>query len=423
MRIRVIIAGVSCVAALGAPSALAVEAQPLPRRDGVVVAWQPTTTAAVVVTGDRRVYVIHTLRKVAPGTRVRVEGVKWGRPTAGIKWSVAPQGIKWGIKWAKNGTYQSRLTRTGTATTTSLRGTVIRRSARAVAVSVRGATIVIPTSRGAVWLPGGTRLNATDVGRLGTIVRVSIAFGPSGRAIARRITLVAPPSANAQIPVAGRVISVEPTTRSITVRAGTAALPVDIVLTVPSAIDLAVYPVGAQVAARFVQSANGTLSVTELSRNANFDQADSTAIAVNESRARGASAAAGAGAGNGPPPGAGNGPPPGAGNGPPPGAQRGGPKDTPLAAEVAAAAEDLRVRWDAARANGLIPGTGLFTANRNRLIRIGAWIGAGDAESATAELTSFVERLHEEPAGQIDPVFADEAECAAMALRTRLLED
>ena len=61
----------------------------------------------VVVTPTGRMMAIHSLRKLSPGTRVRVDGIKWGAPLAGIKWGVQPAGIKWGIKWAKNGTFAS----------------------------------------------------------------------------------------------------------------------------------------------------------------------------------------------------------------------------------------------------------------------------------------------------------------------------
>jgi len=43
------------------------------------------------------------------GTRVTLTGIKWGTPIKGIKWARQPKGIKWGIKWGRNGTYQSAI--------------------------------------------------------------------------------------------------------------------------------------------------------------------------------------------------------------------------------------------------------------------------------------------------------------------------
>jgi hypothetical protein len=370
-------AGCAGIAAI-APSALAVEAQPLPRRDGVVVAWQARTATAVVVTGDRRVYAVHALRRVTPGTRVRVDGIKWGRPTAGIKWSVAPQGIKWGIKWAKNGTYQSRLTRTGTATTTSLRGTVIRRFPRAVAVSVRGATIVIPTTRGAVWLPGGKVQNATtELGRLGATVDVRVGFTSTGRAVARGVTEIAPPIPSARIPLAGKIVAVDPVARAITVRSGTVAFPLDLIVEVPAAFDLGLYPVGSQIAGRIAEAPapQQTLHAVELSLNGSFAQADSPVTSVSS---------------------------------------------PPADPAHVAAATSLKDRWLAARAGGWIPNDGLFTANLNRLERLGFLIVVSDKEKAVKEIDQFVMKLQSGGPAAIDPGFKTEAEAAAAALKAQL---
>ncbi len=281
---RTIIAGLGVSAFVAVPIAIAVEGRPLPRRDGVVVAWQARSATAVVVTGDQRVYAIHALRRVTPGARVRVQGIKWGAPTSGIKWTVAPSGIKWGIQRARNGSFQSRLTRLGTASTMSLRGTVVRRfGTRGLAVSIRGATFVIPMTRGAVWLPAGKRQNATgQLGQFGATVRVQIAFGRGGRVSTRRIVEVQPPVQNRPVPVSGRMIAVDPAARTITVQSGTTTFALPLVINVPASIDLAAYPVGSQIAGQIVQAPapQTTLHAVELSRNESFAAADSPATTI-----------------------------------------------------------------------------------------------------------------------------------------------
>lgn len=365
-------------AAVLAPPAFAVDAQPLPRRDGVVVAWQAKTGTAVVVTGDRRVYAVHTLRRVTPGSRVRVDGVKWGTPTSGIKWSVAPRGITWGIKWARNGTYQSRLTRTGTATTTSLRGTVIRRYPRAVAVSVRGATIMIPTTRGAVWLPGGKIQNGTtELGQLGARVVVQLGFTSTGRAVGRGVIQIAPPTPSARLPLSGKIVAVDAAARTIVVRSGTVAFPLDLTVEVPATFDLALYPVGSQIAGRIAQAPapQTTVHAVELSLNGTFAQADSPVTSV---------------------------------------------ATPPANPAHVAAATSLKDKWLAGRTGGLISNDGVFTANLNRLERLGFLIGVSDKEKAVKELDQFVQLLKAGGQPAIEPAFRAEVEAAAADLKTQL---
>jgi hypothetical protein len=376
---RTIIAGLGVSASLAVPIALAVEGRPLPRRDGVVVAWQARSSTAVVVTGDQRVYAVHALRRVTPGTRVRVQGIKWGTPTSGIKWTVAPYGIKWGIRQARNGSFQSSLTRLGTASTMSLRGTVVRRfGTRGLAVSIRGATFVIPMTRGAVWLPTGKRQNATgQLGQFGATVRVQIAFGRGGRVSTRRITELQPPVANRPVPVAGRVIAFDAAAHTITVQSGATGFTLPLVVDVPANVDLTAYPVGSQVAGQIVQAPapQTTLHAVELSRNETFAAADSpvTTIAV--------------------------------------------PAPNPA---LVAASNELLTRWLNGRAGGLVPNEGLFMAQHNRLQRVAFLIGISDVERAIKELDSFDRRFKNTPAGEVDPAFQATMVSQADALRAAL---
>lgn len=398
MRSRLVMAGLAGTALVATPSALGVDAAPLAVRDGVVVAWQSTSKTAVVVAANQRVYTVHSLRRMRPGTRVRVEGIKWGAPTAGIKWSVAPRGIKWGIKLAKNGTYQSRLTALGTATTASLRGRVVRRyGGRAVAVGVRGATVIVPLTRGAVWLPSGkVQKSAAPLGAFGSTVTVRLGLG-GGRAVARGVTQLAPPVPNVAVPVAGRIVAADATARALTVRAGTVAFPLDVTISVPAAVDLGLYPVGSVLASQIVAASDGRLRPVELSLNGSFSQADSpaTSVTLDPNASPGTTPAP---------------PPPGGGGTPPPP----GPA-------VIALATKLKNDWVAARGAGLIPGNGLYTSNLQRVERIEELVTAANVVEAVIEIDAFVARLDGGPAGEIDAVFKAQIASDAGTLRARLL--
>lgn len=380
VKTRIVLVAVVASAMVAVPVASAVDGAPLPRRDGVVVAWQARSTTAIVITGDQRAYAIHTLRRIAPGSRVRVEGIKWGTPTSGIKWSVTPSGIKWGIQRAANGSYQSRLTRlTGGATTMSLRGTVVRRfDRRGVVVSVRGGTFVIPL-RGAVWLPSGKRTNATTtLGQFGAAVTIRVSFDAKGRAFTRRVIETAPPSPTPTVPVSGRITAVDLAARTLTVQAGSTAFPVALTISVPSTVDLANYPVGSQIAATVMQAAapDTTIAVRALSLNRTFAQADSpvTSIVI--------------------------------------------PAPNPL---HVAAINDLKSRWLAGRAQGSVPNTGVFTSEQNRLSRVAFLINVGDKTKAISELEQFDKKLRNAAMDIITTTFRDEVMAAATVLRAQLL--
>ena len=397
MRSRLVLAGLAATTLVAAPSAMGVDARPLPSRNGVVVAWQAASKTAVVVTTNRRVYTVHSLRRVRPGTRVRVDGIKWGAPTSGIKWSVAPRGIKWGIRFARNGTYQSRLTTLGGATTTSLRGKVVRRyGRRAVAVGIRGATVILPLTRGAVWLPSGkVQKSRAPLGAFGSTVVVRLGFA-RGRAVARGVTQIAPPVSSAPVPVSGRIVAASAMSRSLTVRAGTVAFPLDVTIAIPPAVDIGLYPVGSVLASQIITATDGSLRPVELSLNGSFGQADSatTSVTVDPTTA-----------GTTPTP-----PPPGGGGSPP----APGP-------DVIAMATSLKDQWITAHTNGLIPGNGLYTSNRNRLERIEVLVTAGNAAEAILELDAFTARLDAGTTGEIDPIFKAQIAVDAAALRARLV--
>ena len=369
------------------PAASAVEGAPLPRRDGVVVAWQARSHVAVVVTGDQRVYAVHALRKVTPGTRVRVGGIKWGTPTTGVTWSTAPKGIKWGIKWGRNGTYASRLTALpGTATTLALRAVVVRRiGTRGVIVSVPGATFPIALRR-AVWLPGGgNRLNAvTPLGTFGAKVTIRVNFAANGRISTSRVVETAPAPARASAPIAGRVIAVDPAARTITVRSGTVALPALSTIEVPPDADMTLYPVDAEIASLVVNSSvPGRFFAVELSQNADFAQADSPVSTI---------------------------------------AVPGGLAIlTPPNPAFISAATNLANRWAQADIDGLIANRGMFTSERNRLNRVTADLTNGIQPWAVTELQQFEAVLTKAPASKIDPAFRDAIVAAAAALRVQLV--
>lgn len=93
------------------PIADALRVAPLQNRNGVVLTWRAHNKVAVIAQPSGKLLAIHSIRKVTPGTRVTVQGIKWGTPTRGIKWAAPGRGIKWGIKWGRNGTYQSPIRR------------------------------------------------------------------------------------------------------------------------------------------------------------------------------------------------------------------------------------------------------------------------------------------------------------------------
>ncbi len=285
MKPQFIIGGTALLALTAAGAADGASVAPLPQRDGVVVSWQAGSKTALVSTKDGRTYVIHGLRKVKPGTRVRVEGIKWGKPTRGIKWSRAPRGIKWGIKWARNGTYQSKARVIGRSNTMSLRATVVRRSGRSnVVVAVPGATVTLPLARGAVWLPNGKRtksLTRTD----GRRVMLNLRVDARGRVQIAKVRPVAANRPAPTMPVAGRVIAVDPVARTVTIR-GEGAGAVATTIALPAGADPTKITVGLQVTGVAVRDpGTGELTISTLGLNGSFTAADTIIIAPDPSAA------------------------------------------------------------------------------------------------------------------------------------------
>lgn len=277
MRIRIVaIAGAAVLGAASTP-AMGVTGTPLPSRDAVVISWEPGSRSNVLLARNGRVYVVHSLRRYRSGSRVRIWGVKWGRLGLGIKWGANPRGIKWGIRLAANGTFSSSLTRLGaTRSTMALRGIVVRRWSRRVAVSFRGSIVLLPVARGAVWLPGGTLTKAGSVGTTGSRNAFTLRFAADGTPVVTGVTQVAPPVPNASLPFAGRITSIDRVNGTIVVDATkNPAYPLVLTLTFPESMDLAAFAVGGHVAGTYALSLTGPdLFVTSISRNNSFAQAD-----------------------------------------------------------------------------------------------------------------------------------------------------
>ena len=251
--------------------------KPLPNPNGTVVNWNATSKTTVVATADKRVYVIHGLRKSSPGTRVRIQGIKWGKPTKGIKWGKAPSGIKWGIKWARNGTFRASVVRKrGKATTMSLRATVVRRvGKKGIIVSVPGATIGLPAAKRAVWIPRKTKRAKAVGGSLGMTVLVTLRVAPNGTIAMTSAREVAAPAAKPTIPFAGKIVAINPKAHTMRVQIGGNGLTSMITLAIPAGTNLSTLRVGGPVTG----TARGTnidkpLTVTTISSNASFAAAD-----------------------------------------------------------------------------------------------------------------------------------------------------
>lgn len=246
-----------------------VRVRPLPNdREGVVVDWRGRSSTAVVALRSGRLLAVHSLRRIAPGTGVRVEGIKWGTPVSGIKWSTAPQGIKWGIKLGRNGTYSSNLLRVGGSGGTPVRGVVVRRFRHGVAIGTRGGLIVV---RMAVWLPSGTkRTTAIRLPAVGDMVTTNVRFGRRGRLVGDGVRFVET-DRTAPIPVSGRVSRIATADRTVQISSvSDPAFRVVTTLGVPSTIDMSKLALGQEVAATATVTADGTLRVNEVSRNETF---------------------------------------------------------------------------------------------------------------------------------------------------------
>jgi len=268
MLALIIVAGAT-VAVPAVADLTSVAVQPLPNdRTGVVVDWRARAGTAVVALRSGRLLAIHSLRRVQPGTRVRVGGIKWGTPTSGIKWSVAPQGIKWGIKWSRNGTYSSRLNAIRRVGGTPVRGVVVQRFGGGVAIGTPGGIVVV---RMAVWLPktGHARTNALVRPVRGDTITTNVQIGRLGRLHGDGARILA--GGARVIAVSGRLSAMDIANRSIRIsNVSDPSYPVHTNLAVPSTIDMARLAIGSEVVVSAGVTPAGTMRVNQIARNETF---------------------------------------------------------------------------------------------------------------------------------------------------------
>lgn len=238
-------------------------------RTGVVVDWRARSGSAIVALRSGRLLSVHSLRRVRTGTRVRVDGIKWGTPSSGITWSATPQGIKWGIKWSRNGTYSSNLRRIGRVSRTPIRGVVLRRGGRAVAIGTPGGTVVV---RMAVWLPktGNATTNAVPLPVRGDTITTNAVIGRRGRLHGDGARIVPTPGVRS-IPVSGRLSAKSGATRTIRIsNVSDPMFPVHTKLAVPSTIDMDRLVVGREVVAKAGVAPDGSLRAETIAPNETF---------------------------------------------------------------------------------------------------------------------------------------------------------
>ena len=271
-----VIAAVAALSAI-APISEALRVAPLTTRNGVVVTWRPQNRVAIVAQPSGNLLAIHALRKVAPGTRVTVSGIKWGTPTSGIKWGTPAHGIKWGIKWGRNGSYQSglRKKKAKRAVWTPVRGPIVKRIGRkAIAVGTPGGSVVFRVSFARIQ--GHTANAIPTLPPVGATISVRVFFvGKKGIKVGRDIKYLKPPVPGASLPFAGKIRSINPATRSMVVEDDQdPAYPIRVTVKLPPEFTLTPYTVGQEIAVQGTLATGGTLALTSISPNANFDQAD-----------------------------------------------------------------------------------------------------------------------------------------------------
>jgi hypothetical protein len=334
VRKRTLVLCAAAATSVIVPIADALRIAPLRTRDGVVLTWRPQNRVAVVAQRSGKLLAIHSLRRVAPGTRVTVQGIKWGTPVAGIKWGTPGEGIKWGIKWGRNGSYQSPIrSSTKRAVWTPVRGPIVKRFGRkAIALGTRGGIVVVrlPTGRGSEGLPGQHSLNATAVPPVGALVSMRVSFAGHGIRIGRGLRYLKPPIPGAPLPVAGVVVKIDPATRTLVLLDDQdPAYPARFTVVLPAAFTIAPYHVGQSIAAEGLLGAGGTIDATLVGLNGTFSQADdpqATQILTtgNPTCPNSLDAACSLTPPGGPPP-SGGAPPPPSGSTPPPPSPPGGP--------------------------------------------------------------------------------------------------
>lgn len=277
LRHPVTLAAMAALTTLGLPALAATPttgAQPLRDRSALVVGSRERSHVVVVVTTTGRMMAIHSLRKLSPGTRVRVDGIKWGAPLAGIKWGTRPGGIKWGIKWAKNGTFASTMAVTGRASNLRVRGVVVARNRHGIVLGTRGGVAVV---RIALRMPTAPRTtHAVAAPRVGQVVKIPVTISRRGRLVGTRV--IVERTTRGAVPLAGTLTVVSRAARTIRISAGAdPAVPLDVGLAVPAAIDMGLLSTGQEVAATATVNADGTLRVAEIGPNDSFAAANDPA--------------------------------------------------------------------------------------------------------------------------------------------------
>jgi hypothetical protein len=182
---------------------------------------------------------------------------------------------------AKNGTYRSSLTDLGFVRhTMSLRAAVLYRNKRRMVVSVPGASWVIRFGRRAVWLPGPKLVNSTTPNGFGMKVKMQLKLAADGSVEITKVAQVRRPTVGAIIPVAGTVRSRNSATRQLSVAAGGPS-GVVVTVTVPTGVDLGMYPVGSEVSGTVMAGSAETEPIlTGISRNGSFPAADTAATTI-----------------------------------------------------------------------------------------------------------------------------------------------
>ncbi len=283
MRKRTLVVAAVAAVSVIAPVSDALRIAPLATRDGVVVTWRSKNKVAVVAEPNGRLRAIHSLRKVTPGARVRVQGIKWGTPLQGIKWSAPARGIKWGIKWGRNGSYQSGLRKTSIrkAVWTPVRGPIVKKiGKKAIAVGTPGGVVVLriaPTPR------LGRVANAVDtLPPVGATISARVFFGKKGARIGRDLKYLKPPVPGASLPFAGAIVSIDPVAKTMVIGdAQDPAYPIRITVQLPPEFTLGSFAPGQEVAGAGQLASKGTLKLTLIGPNGAFSEADDpTAVQI-----------------------------------------------------------------------------------------------------------------------------------------------
>lgn len=372
----------------------------------VIVKWQPRSKTVVVATPSGRMMTIHALRPTRVGTRVRIQGVKWGTTIAGVKWGLRPAGVKWGVKWAANGTYSAKLRKIGVAGSTRIRGVVVARNRRAIAVGAPGGVVIIRT---AVWLPGGTTtLKAFRPPRAGDVVSVDVRLGTRGVIGSRNLRIVS--TAPRPIFVAGTITDLDPVTRTIRLTVSTdPVLPIVLTIPLPADLDIATLATGLEVAGSvIVDPATGGLTLTALGPVANPAVSNDPALQY-------VAPASGGGATPTSTPGTPANP------GTPGGPQPPSPPTTPVPAATLTAISATASAFQAAVTGGMVTDPPLIAQANGLLASTLARAQAGDLAGALRDLTAFAQLVRSgRDAGSIPGAVAAQLMTLANDARARL---